>query len=67
MVKQPITRREFLGTTAIAGAGLLLASCSPDAGPKPNAAKTSPLSQLNIALIGFMGAGKSSVGRLVAD
>ncbi len=52
MVKQPITRREFLGTTAVAGAGLLLASCSPDAGTKSNTAKTSPLSQLNIALIG---------------
>ena len=34
MVKQPFTRREFLGTTAAAGAGLLLTSCSPDANPK---------------------------------
>jgi predicted dehydrogenase len=52
MVKQPLTRREFISTTAAAGAGLLLASCSPDSGSKPAAAKSSPLSTLNIALIG---------------
>ncbi len=51
MVKQPISRREFIGTTAVAGAGLLLASCSPDAGPK-TAGPKSTLSNLNIALIG---------------
>jgi len=52
MVKQPITRREFIGATAAAGAGLLLTSCGPDSGSKPAAAKNSVLSKLNIALIG---------------
>ena len=52
MVNQPFTRREFLGTTAAAGAGLLLSSCSPDSKPKPAAAKNSPLSKINVALIG---------------
>ena len=52
MVNPPITRREFIGTTAAAGAGLLLASCSPDSGQKPGAAKNSPLTKINIALIG---------------
>lgn len=51
MVKPNFTRREFLGTTAIAGAGLLLASCSPDSNSKAPGAK-SALSKLNIALIG---------------
>jgi predicted dehydrogenase len=51
MVKSLFTRREFLGTTAAAGAGLLLTSCRPDSGPKPTAAK-SALSNLNIALVG---------------
>src|ERR1017187_5785204 len=50
MVKQPLTRREFLGTTAAAGAGLLLTSCRPDSSPK-SAAKTS-LNKINVALIG---------------
>jgi hypothetical protein len=52
MVKQPVTRREFIGTTAAAGAGLLLTSCSPDSGSKPAAAKGAALTKLNIALIG---------------
>ena len=52
MVTQPITRREFLGATAAAGAGLLLTSCSPDASQSSAAKKTSALSKLNIALIG---------------
>ncbi len=52
MVKQPFTRREFIGVTAVAGAGLLLTSCSPDSGAKPAAQKGSVLSKLNIALIG---------------
>ena len=52
MVKEPITRRDFIGATAVAGAGLLLTSCSPDSGSKPAGQKTSALSQLNIALIG---------------
>src|SRR5450631_2880188 len=52
MVKQPITRRDFIGATAVAGAGLLLTSCSPDSASKPAAQNKSALSQLNIALIG---------------
>jgi predicted dehydrogenase len=52
MVNQPFTRREFISTTAAAGAGLLLTSCSPDSGSKPAAAKNSALSKLNVALIG---------------
>jgi len=52
MVKQPLTRREFIGTTAAAGAGLLLTSCSPDAGSKTAANKTSVLNKINIAIIG---------------
>ena len=51
MVKQPLTRREFLGTTAAAGAGLLLTSCRPDSSPKSAAAKTA-LNKINVALIG---------------
>jgi predicted dehydrogenase len=51
MVNQSITRREFLGTTAAVGAGLLLTSCSPDSG-NAGAKKSSPLSKLNVALIG---------------
>ena len=47
-----ISRREFISTTAVAGAGLLLTSCSPDGSPKTAAAKKSPLNKLNIALIG---------------
>ena len=46
------SRREFLGTTAVAGAGLLLTSCSPDSGPKTAASKASTLNKINIALIG---------------
>ena len=48
MVTQPINRREFLGTTAAAGAGLLLTSCS----PKSVVKRASALSKINIALIG---------------
>ena len=47
-----ISRRDFIGTTAAAGAGLLLTSCSPDAGPKAAGVTKSALSKLNIALIG---------------
>jgi predicted dehydrogenase len=57
MVKQPITRREFIGTSAVAGAGLLLTSCSPDSGQKAVAPKSS-LSKINVALIGYGAEGK---------
>jgi predicted dehydrogenase len=49
MVTPLITRREFIGTTAAAGAGLLLTSCSPK---QAAASKSSPLSKINMALIG---------------
>jgi predicted dehydrogenase len=65
MVKQPITRREFLGTTAIAGAGLLLASCSPDNQAAPPK-KTSHLNKLNIALIGCGAEGQVLLESLLA-
>ena len=51
--KPVLTRREFLGTTAVAGAGLLLSGCGPDAGKQPAAAKKSTLNTLNLALIGY--------------
>jgi predicted dehydrogenase len=46
-----ITRREFLGTTAAAGAGLLLTSCSPENSTAP-VQKSSALNKINVALIG---------------
>jgi predicted dehydrogenase len=52
MVKPLINRREFLGATAAAGAGLLLTSCSDESSPAP-AAKKSTLSAINVALIGY--------------
>ena len=67
MVNQPLTRREFLGTTAAAGAGLLLSSCSPDSKPKPAAAKNSPLSKINVALIGCGAQGQVLLDSLQVD
>jgi predicted dehydrogenase len=52
MVKPLINRREFIGATAAAGAGLLLTSCSQDDSAAP-AAKKSSLNTINFALIGF--------------
>ena len=46
------SRREFLGATAAAGAGLLLTSCSPDTNSAASGKKTSALSKINMALIG---------------
>jgi predicted dehydrogenase len=51
MVKSPITRRDFLGTTAVAGAGLLLSSCSQEA-PVAETKKSS-LNAINVALVGY--------------
>jgi len=45
-----LTRRDFIGATAAAGAGLLLTSCGPDAVVEK---KKSTLNTLNVALIGF--------------
>jgi predicted dehydrogenase len=52
MVKPLITRREFIGSTAVAGAGLLLTSCSPDSGQNGAGPAKSAVGKLNIALIG---------------
>lgn len=46
-----MNRRDFIGTTAAAGAGLLLTGCNQDDSPAP-AAKKSNLSAINVALIG---------------
>jgi predicted dehydrogenase len=48
-----LSRREFISTTAVAGAGLLLTSCSPDS-TKPVGAATPEATgkKLNVALIG---------------
>jgi predicted dehydrogenase len=54
MVKQPFTRREFIGTTAAAGAGLVLAS----SGAKTFGQTPSANGKLNIALIGFGAEGR---------
>ena len=53
MVMQPLNRREFIGTTAAAGAGLMLAS-----GAKVFGQTKSPGDKLNIALIGFGAQGR---------
>jgi len=56
MVKYPLTRREFLGATAAAGASLLLTSCTP---PEDSVEKkTSGLSMIHVALIGYGEEGK---------
>ena len=52
MVNQPFTRREFLGTTVAAGAGLLLTSCRPESASSPAAVQGSVLNKINVALIG---------------
>jgi predicted dehydrogenase len=53
MVTQPISRRKFIGTTAAAGAGLVLASRVKSYGQTPSAN-----SKLNVALIGFGAEGR---------
>ena len=54
MVKQPLTRREFIGTTAAAGAGLMLASGTRVFGQ----AKPAAHDKINIALVGFGAQGR---------
>jgi predicted dehydrogenase len=58
MVKSAITRREFIGATAVAGAGLMLTSCSPDSSQQAVEKKKSTLSTINVALIGYGEEGK---------
>jgi predicted dehydrogenase len=65
MVKTPFTRREFIGTTAAAGAGMLLSSCRPDTGGSV-AKKGAALGRLNLALIGCGAQGQVLLESLAA-
>jgi predicted dehydrogenase len=53
MVENQISRREFVRTTAVAGAGLMLAAAAPSF-----AQTKSPNKKLNVALIGFGAQGR---------
>jgi predicted dehydrogenase len=53
MVNQPLTRREFIGTTAAAGAGLMLASGADVFGQTKSAS-----GKMNVALVGFGAQGR---------
>ena len=53
MVRQSISRREFIGATAAAGAGLMLAS-----GAKVFGQTRSANGKINIALVGFGAQGR---------
>jgi predicted dehydrogenase len=53
MVNQPLTRREFIGTTAAAGAGLMLASGADVFGQTKSAS-----GKINVALVGFGAQGR---------
>jgi predicted dehydrogenase len=52
-----LNRREFIGATAVAGAGMLLEACKSDSQKTAAPAKTS-LNTINIALIGYGEEGK---------
>lgn len=58
MVNPFQTRREFIGATAVAGAGLLLNACKSESGQKTAVAGNSSLNNINIALIGYGEEGK---------
>jgi predicted dehydrogenase len=58
MVDPLLNRREFIGATAIAGAGLLLSGCNSESGEKAVAVKKSSLNTINIALVGYGEEGK---------
>ena len=58
MVDPFLNRREFIGATAVAGAGMLLNACKSDSGPKAAVASKSSLNTINIALIGYGEEGK---------
>jgi len=61
MVTQPLNRREFIGTAAAAGAGLMLSSPA-----KVMAQATGANSRLNLALIGFGAQGRVLLESLLA-
>ena len=58
MVNPFLNRREFIGATTVAGAGLLLNACKSDSSPKTASAGNSSLNTINIALIGYGEEGK---------
>src|SRR5580698_3309083 len=58
MVNPLLNRRDFINTTAVAGAGLLLNGCKSDSGQQAAAVNKSSLNTLNIALIGYGEEGK---------
>jgi predicted dehydrogenase len=58
MVDPFLNRRDFIGATAVAGAGMLLNACKSDSAPKAAVAGKSSLSTINIALIGYGEEGK---------
>lgn len=60
MVKSSLTRREFIGTTAAAGAGLVLAS-----GTNVFGQSKSPNGKINVALIGYGAEGRVLVESLL--
>jgi hypothetical protein len=53
-----LNRREFLSTTAVAGAGLLLEGCKSDSRVQTAAVPKSSLNTINVALIGYGEEGK---------
>jgi predicted dehydrogenase len=57
-LKGLLNRRDFIETTAVAGAGLLLTSCKSAPEPHAAAAATSTLNNIHIALIGYGEEGK---------
>ena len=58
MVNPFLNRRDFIGATAVAGAGLLLEGCKSDSSTKTASQAKSSLNTLNIALIGYGEEGK---------
>jgi predicted dehydrogenase len=58
MVDSLLNRREFIGATAVAGAGLLLNGCKSDSEQKTAPARSGSLNTIHIALIGYGEEGK---------
>jgi predicted dehydrogenase len=58
MVDSLLNRREFIGATAVAGAGLLLNGCKSDSEQKTAPARSGSLNTIHVALIGYGEEGK---------
>jgi predicted dehydrogenase len=58
MVNPLLNRRDFIGATAVAGAGMLLEACKSDSSQKTASTAKSSLNTINIALIGYGEEGK---------